>query len=228
MSGVAHARNLIGPVLSRAYRIRMTGAHHLPTRGPVIVISDQQGLLDPTILATALPRPVRVMSQGTGVAPRWTGLAMSLGRIEVDADSSAWCALQQGVVALDRGDALGVFMSTPFGSPVLTPPAAMGAYLHAGTGAPLVAVTLFDTSGRRPTDLPRPRSVIECHVAPAVDLPVPEDSVSLASLRQHAERIRQICVDARSVAAARSGRDAQGAEPDRGPRGVEAHNGRRD
>ncbi len=228
MSGVAHARNLIGPLLTGFYRLRITGVHHLPPHGGVLLVSDQHGLLDPTILATGLTRPVRVLTHASDSAPRWSGLTAALGRIEVEPDHSVWPALQLGVKALRAGEAAGVFISSPFGAPAVTPPAALAAYLHARSQVPILAVTLFATSGSRPTDLPRPRSVIECHIAPPVDLPVPDDPVSLMLLRQHAERIRQICADARELATDRTGRKLPWAQPHSGHPGAQPHNGHRD
>ena len=219
MSGVAHARNLIGPLLTGFYRLRITGVHHLPPHGGVLLVSDQHGLLDPTILATGLTRPVRVLTQASDATPRWSGLTAALGRIDMEQDHSVWPALQLGVTALRAGEAVGVFISSPFGEPALTPPTALAAYLHARSQVPILAVTMFGTTGSRPTDLPRPRSIIECHIAPPVDLPVPDDPVSLTLLRQQAERIRQICADARRMATDRTGRQLPWAEP---------HNGHRD
>lgn len=218
MSGVAHVRNLLRPVLSGAYRVRMTGVHHLPRRGGVLVISEQSGLLDSTILATGLTRPVRVLAGDYSSAPRWQALTAVLGRIEVDSVGSVWPAWQQGVAALRGGEAVAVFVSSRLGTPAVAPSAASAAYLHALSGVPIVVVTLFGTSGIRPTDLPRPRSVIACHVSSPVELPVPDNHVDLAMMRQHAERIRQVCADARDVAIDRTGREYGDGKHHNGPR----------
>jgi 1-acyl-sn-glycerol-3-phosphate acyltransferase len=203
----AHARNLIRPLFAGAYRFRMTGGHHLPLRGGVILIAEQSGVLDPTIMATALTRPVRVLTQVDTPALRWPALSSALGRIDVPATGPVWEVLQGAVAALERGDAVGVFVSSPFGVSALAPQSAIAAYLHARTHKPIVPVTIFGSTGRRPTDLPRPRSMIECHLAAPKDIPGPPDSANLMALRQHAERIRQICTDAKAEAMGRTGRD---------------------
>lgn len=219
MSGVAHARNLIGPILASTYRMRITGVHHLPSRGGVLLVGEQRGLLDATILASGLTRPVRVLAQRAGTAPRWSSLTSALGRIDIDSHVSVWPALQEGVAALRRGEAVAAFTASSFAPVALAPPAAVAAYLHARSGVPIVAVTMFDTSGPRPSDIPRPRSIIECHLGPPREVPIPVDPLYVAALRQHAERIRQVCVDADEIAADRTGRILDRPEP---------HNGQRD
>lgn len=207
MSAGAHARNIIRPLLTGSYRFRVIGGHHLPRRGGVLIVSDQVGILDPTIVATALVRPVRVLSQVSVPRLRWSPLTLALGRIDIPATGSVSTALHEGVAALNRGEAVGVFVSTPFGKSTLTPQSAVAAYLHARTNVPIVPVTLFGNVGERPTDLPRPRSLIECHLGSPAVLPAPTDLVNANSMRQHAERMRQVCRDARDDAERRTGRD---------------------
>lgn len=219
MSGVAHARNLIGPVLASTYRMRITGVHHLPVRGGVLLVGEQNGLLDATILASGLTRPVRVFAQNAGTTPRWSRLTSVLGRIDVDSHASVWPALQEGVATLSRGGAVAAFISSSLAAVAVAPPAAVAAYLHARSGVPIVPVTMFDTAGPRPSDIPRPRSTIECHIGAPCVVPTPQDRFHVAALRQHAERIRQVCADADEIAADRTGRTLGRAEP---------HNGQRD
>lgn len=206
MSAVAHARNLINPVLAKAYRLSITGAHHLPRRGGVLVVSEQHGLLDPTILASGLPRPVRVLMQSSSARPRLPAISHAMGRITIDASSSVWSPLVQARLALEQGEAVGVFIGSPFTSDVMSPPTAVAAYLQARTGVPVVVVTLFDTAGKRPTDFPRPRSILECHIAPPVQMRGLKDPLSIVQLRQHAEAVRQVVADAKDRALMRTGR----------------------
>lgn len=206
MGAAAHARNLIGPLLSAAYRVRITGGHHLPRRGGVLIVTEQTGLLDPTILATSLTRPVRMLVEPSDGAPRWQPVTNALGRIELTPGCSPWAALQEAEEALVGGDAVGVFLATPFAAPSVAPPGALAAYLQARSGVPLVPVSLFDSHGPRPTDPPRPRTRISIHVGPPIHLVPPADPVSAPEIRRHAEAIRQVFADAHAQALLRSGR----------------------
>ncbi len=206
MGAGAHARNLIGPVLTSIYRVRITGGHHVPRNGGVLILTEQTGLLDSTILATSLTRPVRLLVEPSEQSPRWRPVTTALGRIDLDPARSPWYGLTEAVEALEEGEAVGVFTSSPFHAPRLSPPGAMAAYLHARTGVPIVPVTLFGSHGPRATDPPRPRARIDVHVGQVRQVGRPTDPVSAPELRRHAEVIRQIHVDAHAQALARSGR----------------------
>lgn len=218
MSAVAHARNLISPILSRTYRLSISGAHHLPRHGGVLVIAEQHGLLDSTILASGLPRPVRVLMQSSDARPRLPVISQALGRITIDANKSVWSPLAQARQALEQGEAVGVFSYSPFDGDVISPPTAIAAYLQARTAVPVIVVTMFDTAGKRPTDFPRPRSILECHIAPPAQIQVPEDPLSISHLRQQAEAIRQVVADAGDRARMRTGRIRGVTEPHNGDR----------
>jgi len=106
----ASARNLVGPLLRATYRIRVTGAHHLPVTGGVLVMATGEGVLDPALLATSLRRPIAVMV-GRGAPPGPLGHA--LGRISVK-DDEPGAALRQAVEELRNAGAVGCF---PLGLP---------------------------------------------------------------------------------------------------------------
>lgn len=219
MGSAAHARNLIGPVLSRVYRVRITGGHHVPRHGGVLIVSEQTGLLDPMLVATSLVRPVRMIVEPGEQAVRWQAMTSALGRIDLDPGDSPWFGLSRAIRALGAGDAVGAFTASPFTRSSLTPPGAVVAYLHARTGAPIVPLTLLDSHGPRPTDPPRPRAQIALHVAPPLSIEAPSDPLSGPEIRRHAEVIRQACADAHAEALARTGRGLSGPAHQNDPRG---------
>lgn len=206
MGSAAHARNLIGPVLTSIYRVRITGGHHLPRSGGVLILSAEKGILDPTILATSLTRPVRWLVDPSEQSYRLRPVTSALGRIDMDPARSPWHGLNEAVEALKHGEAVGVFIANASHSPRLSPPGAMAAYLHARTGAPIVPVTIFGSHGPRATDPPRPRARIDIHVGSLTQLSRPADPVSVSELRRHAEAIRHIHSDAHAEALSRTGR----------------------
>lgn len=185
----------------------------------VLIVAEHAGLLDPVILATVLTRPVRMVMESSGVSGRWGPLSKMLDRIDFDPGASPWSALAEGVRALTEGEALGMFVGSSFGHPRVPPPGALAAYVHARTAVPVVPVTLLGSHGTRPTDPPLPRSTIEIHVGPAVELPPLTEQANVIQMRRHSETIRQVLADATENAVIRTGRSAEVAN---------AHNGSRD
>jgi 1-acyl-sn-glycerol-3-phosphate acyltransferase len=66
--------NAIGfrPFVTMLYRIELTGAERIPERGPAILVSNHESLLDPFILGAATTRSIRAVAglgEGFG-APR--------------------------------------------------------------------------------------------------------------------------------------------------------------
>jgi len=207
-SGVATTRNLLGPLVRAAFRVHVTGAHYLPSHGGVLLIANHPGIADATILTAAAPRPVRVVSEAGALAGAWTALSAATGRIVVGEEDDAFDALRTAVEAVAAGDAVGMF---PEGRlPSVDEPhrvAAMGAaYVQVRTGVPVVPVALLGTHGRRPTDPPAPRALIDVVFGQAFRLPAPADPLARGSIVDVAELLRQHLADHVATARARSGR----------------------
>jgi len=200
----ASARNLVGPLLRATYRIRVTGAHHLPVTGGVLVMATGEGVLDPALLATSLRRPIAVMV-GRGAPPGPLGHA--LGRISVK-DDEPGAALRQAVEELRNAGAVGCF---PLGLPGERDPladplefATGTAYLQVQSGVPVVPVAMFGSRGRRTADPPRPRSMIDLVVGPAIIPPPPADPLRRSEIVAVAELLRQTLADHGAEARART------------------------
>ncbi len=205
-SGFATTRNLAGPLVRRAYAVRITGAHLVPRRGPVLMVANHGGIVDATLLATMSPRPVRVVSSG-GVLPGvWQRVSSATGRIVVD-DPSA--AVRAAVGALALGDAVAMFPEGELpdtASATLRPILPGAAYVQVRSGAPVVPVALLGTHGERPTDPPRLRSPIDIVFGESYVPPPPADPCSRAAILDVAEAIRQRLADHLALAQARTAR----------------------
>lgn len=177
-------RSLGGPLLALGYRHDLRGGHHLPARGPAVVVAGgEQGPLVPLALAAWLPRPVRTV-----------GGPPSLGGIDggpIDRDRGARAALAAGeAVAFPGG-----------------PEAAAAAAAAAlSSGAVVVPAVLLGTRGRHEADPPRLRSTVTVVVLPPVTVgPEPQDPLAWPAVREAAERIRQALVDAERTVRRRLG-----------------------
>ncbi|MBU6312450.1 MAG: 1-acyl-sn-glycerol-3-phosphate acyltransferase [Actinomycetales bacterium] len=210
VSAVATTRNLLGPLVRTAYRIYVSGAHHVPSHGGLLLIANHPGIADATLLGAAAPRPVRVVSEAGALAGAWSLLSAATGRIVVSSDEDAPAALRQAVAAIDAGEAVGMFpegrlpsVDDPGRAAILGP-----AYVQVRTGAKVVPVALLGSHGRRPTDPPAPRSTVDVVFGEAFRLPAPIDPLSRAAIVDVAESLRQRLADHVMTARARTGRVA--------------------
>lgn len=156
-SRAAHARNLVGPLIRSAYRIRVHGEGYLPRHGSVLVLCDWNNIAAPSVLKAGLPRPVHVWATGPAALPgplmSVTGdLAMPEGRPGVE-------VVRKVVELLDRGEAV-VAVGVPDAG-----------YVLARTGAALITAVVRAPLTKRPTDPPARKSVIDVHVGPCHVLP---------------------------------------------------------
>ena len=64
----ATLRNLAGPLVARAFKVEVRGAHRVPRRGPVILVSLGDDEVTRWMLRSLLPRPVHVVRASQGPA----------------------------------------------------------------------------------------------------------------------------------------------------------------
>ena len=208
VSWPASVRNLVGPVLRKAYRVQVTGAHRVPRSGGVLLVANHDGIIDATVLAACGPRPVQVVTEPGALGDAWARLTAVSGRIVLQEDAPQ-SALRAAVAAARRGDAVGMF---PEGSlpetaePGLRPTGPGAAYVQARSGVPVVCVALLGTHGARPTDPPSPGAEIDLVFGQAFLPEPPADPFRASALLDLAERIRQRLADHLAEASARTGR----------------------
>lgn len=222
ISAVATTRNLLGPLVRAAFRIQVTGAHHVPTSGGLLLIANHPGIADATLLAAAAPRPLRVVTDAGAFAVAWSAVSAASGRIVVADESDASEALRVACDVIGHGEAVAMF---PEGTlPSVDRPdrtAALGpAYVQVRTGVPVVPVAVLGTHGRRPTDPPAPRSVVDVVFGEAFVPSAPTDACARAAIVDVAEVLRQRLADHVATARARTGRAEVGGAVPTGQDGV--------
>lgn len=194
MTSAATARNLVGPLLRMGFRVRLTGAHLMPRRGPLLVVSMHSGLLDASLIATNLPRPVEVLVHPGTVS----GLTERIpGRIMMPPDDPD-AALRVAVERVRGGHSVGAWSGD--GREI------EAGYVQARTQCPVVPVALFGGHGRRPTDPPPWRGVIDIVIGAAFTPRAPADPATRAGVLQVVEEIRQRVTDHVVAARLRTGR----------------------
>jgi len=215
MSGGATARNLVAPVLRWGYRLRIHGGHRCPRRGPLLVVAPHLGFLDPTVIATCLPRPIDVLVDPGGLSALGARIP---GRIVIE-ESDPGAALRHARDRLSEGAAVGAWSGDGLER--------AAGYLALNSDAAILPVAVLGGSGRHPGDPPSLRAPIDVVVGEPfalVDLPqaVSQDPLVRADVLRAAELIRQRVTDHFADAAVRTGRfdgvalDPDGTAPDNG------------
>jgi len=193
-SGAAHARNLASPALRMTYQLRIHGAHHVGTSGPLLMVCRSEGILTGAVLHASVPRPVHVVANEAMSKALRQGMMAKAGVVAVSA-STAIEAQHRALAALDDERAV-----------VLTGSTVSPGYLVAMTGVQVMPVVIFGAEGRVATDPPRPRSRIDVYYTEPATIEVVGEPWRVTTRAAIEERVRQLLSDAERTAAMRAGR----------------------
>lgn len=124
------------------FRTRRRGVHHLPRRGPAIVVANHSSFLDPAILGDACPRKVHfLIMRAMYDLRRFRWFYAGMESIPVSADPQDALSLRRAMRVLQRGEVVGIF---PEGQRRIDGSVGEGrlgaALLAAHSGAPVVPV----------------------------------------------------------------------------------------
>jgi 1-acyl-sn-glycerol-3-phosphate acyltransferase len=161
MSYEAYRRSLT-PVVRAAYRLEVRGQEHVPARGAFVVAGNHESMVDPFVLAAAIPRPIRFLAKAelwsVPLLPAWL---RSVEAISVERGGSDVAAIRSAIAALESGEVVGIF---PEGGVMREGPWLRGAARMAlAAGVPLLPVRLLGTRralGRRRVSFPRLAALI--------------------------------------------------------------------
>ena len=194
-SGAATARN-VARLGMRAWRVRVTGLHHVPVDGPVLLAANHLGALDGPLLVAASPRPVHVLAKSELFVAPVDRLLRAGGQVEIEYDGPDRSALHLAVRLLADGRAVGVFPEGHRGRGDVAHARHGLAYLAAG-GVPVVPVAVLGTrgtgSGRDST--PRPGARLDVVYGEPVVVRADGDVRRRAVLARAGEQLRQVLAD---------------------------------
>jgi 1-acyl-sn-glycerol-3-phosphate acyltransferase len=153
-------------LLRTIYRIEVAGGERIPERGPVILVSNHESIVDPFVLGVATPRPIRYMAKSELFRNRPLAWAMeAFGAFPIVRGGGDSGAMDRARELLDEDQVLGMF---PQGTskPWLRRGWHRGAArLALDTGAPIVPVCMVNTEkilrpGKLKMGLPRVRIIV--------------------------------------------------------------------
>jgi len=137
-------RRSLAPVVRALYRLEVRGEGKVPATGPLVVAANHESILDPFVLAAAIPRPMRYLGKSElWRVPLLRTWLDSVEAIPVHRGRSDTAAIDSAVAALDAGQVVGIF---PEGGVQREGPWLRGAARMAlAAGAPLLPVRLLGT-----------------------------------------------------------------------------------
>lgn len=223
LSTPATARNL-ARLVSRAWRVRVTGSHLVPTHGPVILAANHTAFLDVLVLSGHAPRPVRMLVDAATLQPPFGAAVLAAGHLPYG-EGPDRAALRLAQVELEAGGIVGIFPEGRRGDGAVRHVHHDVAYLAAVTGAPVVPVALLGTRplGGAVDALPRLRDRIDVVFGEPIDIRVDGDQHRRAVLARSGERVRQVLADHVRTACQRTGQTLPGPIHDLIPAAPRSH-----
>ena len=157
-------RAALAPLVTLLFRPRLVGLEHVPGSGPAILCANHVSLLDPVVVAVAVPRPVFYLGKSEYFGRRWGWFFASLGVLPVvrRGGAAGESSLERGRAVLEVGRLLGIYPEgtrSPDGR--LYRGKTGAARLAIRTGAPVVPIGVIGSREAWPpgASLPRPGPV---------------------------------------------------------------------
>jgi len=167
-----------GPVIRWFLRMRVTGAEHVPSMGPVIMAANHRSFWDIPVHVIASPRPILFMAkQELYKGPVTTWMWRSLGGFPVRRDTADIRAIDTALALLERGEMVGVYPEgTRSRTGEMLPFLKGAAWLALRTGAPIVPCGLKGTERRRQDEHWRFRRRVFVAFGPAIAVAAEPDT----------------------------------------------------
>lgn len=96
-------------IAALAFRFRATGREHVPTAGPVLLVSNHQSHLDPVLIGVACPRQMRFLARHSLFFWPLGWLIHSLGAVPIDRERGGLGGIKATLQLLKAGEAVLVF-----------------------------------------------------------------------------------------------------------------------
>lgn len=135
----------IGRLISRKWRVEVTGREHVPLTGPVILASNHLAILDGPALLSVAGRPVHALVKSEMWAGPMRMVLNAVGQIPVDRHVVDMRAVRRSLAVLSAGRALAIYPEASRGRGDLAVVKRGAAYLALCTGTPIVPVACLGT-----------------------------------------------------------------------------------
>jgi 1-acyl-sn-glycerol-3-phosphate acyltransferase len=152
---------VLNPLLRAWFRMRVSGAEHVPREGAAIVAPNHKSFYDSFFLALGTPRHLRFMAKSELIDARYGGLLVRLGAFPVRRGEADEEALETARTVLRQDGLLALF---PEGTRIRDPdrlgaPRRGAGRLALETGAPLIPAAISGTDEIWFGPVPKPKKV---------------------------------------------------------------------
>lgn len=181
---------LLAPTL---YRVRRTGAEHVPGTEPLVVVSNHSGFLDGPLIFSTFPRPMHFLVKRSYFSSPFGPLLRGVGQIPIEQNSGDRQALGVARAVLRDGGVIGVFPEGTRGTGQVEQAQQGAAYLALGAGAAVLPVACLGTrgTGHRRDSWPRLRSRMEVVLGEPFVVSDEAGGPGREKLRRATERLRE-------------------------------------
>lgn len=149
----------VGKFLARiVWNSNTAGSTRVPTKGPVILVSNHTSVLDGPLLMGASPRPTHFLVKEEMFSGPIGWILKQAGQIPIDRNSGR-TALQSALQVLKRGGVVGIFPEGVRGSGSVSQARAGAAWLAVQSNAAIIPVAALGTrrTGESVSKIPTPR-----------------------------------------------------------------------
>ena len=184
--------SVVNPLFLTYFQGNIYGAENVPSKGPLLVVSNHASNLDPPLLSNCVQRPVAYMAKEELFRVPIFKQAIELyGAYPVKRGAGDRSAIKSALRRLERGWAVGVFLQGTRTKDARVPNPKMGAALIAAKAqVPLLPVSLWGTQAIFVKGKQAPQSV---PVTVRIGIPISPPS---SSDRDALKAITQACADA--------------------------------
>jgi 1-acyl-sn-glycerol-3-phosphate acyltransferase len=161
--GAAGGRWLSRALVRSGWRVRVTGAEHVPVDGPVILAPNHLGFIDGPLLFGVAPRPVHTLAKHEMFRGPVGWVLRAVGQIPVDRDHPDRDVLQAVLGVLAAGRVVAVYPEGTRGMGDFSELRPGLAWFALRSGAPVVPVVFLGSGARGRTlgSLPRLRARLD-------------------------------------------------------------------
>lgn len=180
-------------LLKVAFRVRITGAEHLPATGAVLLAGNHTGFLDGPVVMLVLPRPASILIKSEVYRGPLPAVLDFARQIPVHRGTPDRRALHEGLRVLAGGGVLGMFPEGTRGTGALDSVQPGIGYLALHARCPVVPVVCRGTERALPRGriVPRLRAPIEVSFGPPFTVDVPGNPRARSTITAAAEQVRQ-------------------------------------
>jgi 1-acyl-sn-glycerol-3-phosphate acyltransferase len=184
--------SIVSPVFHTYFRGKIHGAHHVPKKGRLLVVSNHASDFDPPIVSNCVGRPVAFMAKEELFrVPVLKQAITAYGAYPVKRGSADRSAMKSAVASLENGWATGLFLDgTRTLDGRIHDPKIGAAWIAAKTQALILPVCLWGSHEIFQKGSARPRSVpLTVRIGAPIAPPMSSDRAELDRVTQECAKI---------------------------------------